>query len=136
MGKYDDIINLPHHVSDYHKPMPIENRAAQFAPFAALSGHNEAIAETARFTDMLRELSEDEQTRLTKKLNYVLENDSCVIITYFIPDRTKTGGTYKRVIGLIKKYDEIDRTLILKDGKTIPIDFISEIEIKDSSIEI
>ena len=136
MEKYDDIINLPHHVSDYHKPMPMENRAAQFAPFAALSGHNEAISETARLTDMPRELSEDEQTRLTKKLNYVLENDSCVIITYFFPDRTKTGGTYKRVIGLIKKYDEIDRTLILKDGKTIPLDFISEIEIKDNNIEI
>ena len=136
MGKYDDIINLQHHVSDYHRPMPMENRAAQFAPFAALSGHNEAIAETARFTDMLRELSEDEQNRLTKKLNYVLENDSCVIITYFIPDRTKTGGTYKRVSGHVKKYEEIDRTLILKDGKTIPLDFISEIEIKDNNIEI
>ena len=136
MGKYDDIINLPHHVSEYHKPMPMENRAAQFAPFAALSGHNEAIVETARLTEMFRELSEDEQNRLTKKLNYVLENGSRVIITHFIPDTTKAGGMYKRVIGLIKKYDEIDRTLIMKDGKTIPIDFISEIEIKGSNIEI
>ena len=136
MEKYDDIINLPHHVSDYHKPMPMENRAAQFAPFAALSGHNEAIAETARLTDMHRELSEDEQNRLAKKLNYVLENCSRVIITYFIPDRTKAGGTYKRVSGHVKKYEEIDRTLILKDGKTIPLDFISEIEIKDNNIEI
>lgn len=132
MGQYDDIINLPHHVSDYHKPMPMENRAAQFAPFAALSGHNDAIAETARLTDIIRELSEDEQDCLTKKLNYILESGSPAIITYFVRDTTKAGGTYKRVNGFVKKYNEIDRTLILKDGKIIPLDFISEIEMKGS----
>ena len=136
MGQYDDIINLPHHVSDYHKPMPMENRAAQFAPFATLSGHNDAIAETARLTDIIRELSEDEQDCLTKKLNYILESGSPAIITYFVRDTTKVGGTYKKVNGFVKKYNEIDRTLILKDGKIIPLDFISEIEIKDNNIEI
>ena len=135
MGKYDDIINLPHHVSDYHRPMPIENRAAQFAPFAALSGHDDAIAETARLTENRRELSEDEQNMLSRKLNYALETGNPIIITYFSPEKNKAGGAYKRIIALIKKYDEIDRVILLRNRKRIPLDLISDIEIKDNNIE-
>lgn len=73
MGKYDDIINLPHHVSDYYKPMSMENRAAQFAPFAALTGHSEAIAETQRITEQIKELSDYEKTELSSKLSLILQ---------------------------------------------------------------
>ena len=135
MGKYDDIINLPHHVSDYHQPMPMRNRAAQFAPFAALSGHDEAIAETIRRTESFKELSDDEKTLISRKLNYAIENLSLTEITYFIPDKTKAGGSYKKVTGRIKKWDEYDNTLVLRDGKIIRIDLISEINLKDSDIE-
>lgn len=129
MGKYDDIINLPHHVSDYHKPMPLSNRAAQFAPFAALSGHNEAIEETARQTENFRELSDEERIRLSGKLNYALDHKSKVRITFFIPDKTKSGGSYKSIIGKIKKWDEYDKTVHMEEGHNIPINFISEISI-------
>ena len=135
MGKYDDIINLPHHVSDYHKPMPMANRAAQFAPFAALSGYEDAIYETSRLTEAFKELSDDEKNLLSRKLYYAISNFSLTEITYFVPDKTKTGGSYKSVIGRIKKWDEYDNTLVLRDGKIIRIDFISEINIKDSNIE-
>lgn len=130
MGKYDDIINLPHHVSDYHKPMPMAHRAAQFAPFAALSGHDDAIAETIRLTESFKELSEDEKNLLSRKLNYALENHSAVEITYFVTDKTKSGGFYSRVSGRIKKWDEYDNTLVLKEGNIIRIDLISQINIK------
>ena len=135
MGKYDDIINLPHHVSDYHKPMPMANRAAQFAPFAALSGYEDAIYETSRLTEAFKELSDDEKTLLSRKLNYAISNFSLTEITYFVPDKTKAGGSYKSITGRIKKWNEYDNTLVLRDGKIIRIDLISEINLKDSNIE-
>lgn len=131
MGKYDDIINLPHHVSDYHKPMPMENRAAQFAPFAALTGHEEAIAETARITDFFKELSDSEKELLSRRLNYAIKKHSLVEITYFIPDKSKSGGSYTKIIGRIKKREEYDNTLQMKEGAIIPIDFITEANLKD-----
>lgn len=132
MGKYDDIINLPHHVSDYHKPMPMEARAAQFAPFAALNGHDDAIAETARLTEAFRELTDDEKNLVSRKLQYALEHHSPVAVTYFIPDKSKTGGTYKRIVGKIRKWDEYDYTIHMPDGDVIPIALISEITLPDS----
>lgn len=130
MGRYDDIINLPHHVSDYYKPMPRANRAAQFAPFAALTGHEDAIAETIRITEKFKELSEQEKIRVSRKLRYALDKGCELVITYFIPDETKSGGAYRKVIGIIKKWDEYDKTIILKNGCTIPIEFICDIQIK------
>ena len=135
MGKYDDIINLPHHVSDYHNPMPMRNRAAQFAPFAALSGHDDAIAETMRLTESFKELSDVEKNLLSRKLNYAIENHSKIAVTYFIPDKTNSGGSYKRVTGRIKKWDEYANTILLTGCKIIPINFISEIDIKISPEE-
>ena len=127
MGKYDDIINLPHHVSDIHKPMPMINRAAQFAPFAALSGYEEGIAETIRMTEPFKELSDYEKNRLSRKLKYALKNDRLIKITYFVPDKTKSGGCYKEISGAIKKWDEFEKTLVMKDGNVISIDYISEV---------
>ena len=136
MGKYDDIINLPHHVSDYHTPMPIENRAAQFAPFAALNGHDEAIAEIARLTEKRKDLSEEEITLLSKKLYYALEKEVEIKVKYFIPDNTKSGGNYQTVSGTIKKWNEIEQTLLMKDDIIIPINLIADIILQDESIEI
>ena len=129
MGKYDDIINLPHHVSDYHKPMPMVNRAAQFAPFAALTGHDDAIAETMRTTESFKELSENDKMLLSRKIYYAIENQSLVVITYFIPDKNKSGGTYKKLEGIIKKWDEYENSLFLSEGNIIPIHLISEIRL-------
>ena len=131
MGKYDDIINLPHHESDHHPRMPMSHRAAQFAPFAALSGHDDAIAETVRITEIFRELSEEEKVDVSRKLKFGLENDSLIEITYFIPDKLKKGGKYETTVDKIKKLDEYDQKLILKNGTCIPLIFIQKIEIKN-----
>ncbi len=126
MSKYDDIIDLPHY-EPRHVRMTMENRAAQFAPFAALTGHRAAIDETARLTESLTELSQDEQTHLSRILNYAYEKQTDVSITYFLPDRKKTGGRYEKVNGRIKKIDDTERIIILSDGQIIPLDFISAI---------
>ncbi len=128
MSKYDDIINLPHY-EPRHKRMTMENRAAQFAPFAALTGHGAAIAETARLTDDLIELSSDEQSRLSRILSYAYEKQADVTISYFLPDRIKDGGSYEKTCGIIKKIDEIERIIIISNGMTIPLDFITDIAI-------
>lgn len=135
MGKYDDIINLPHHVSDYHKPMPMRNRAAQFAPFAALSGHDDAIAETIRLTEVFKELSDDEKSLLSRKLNYAIENRSFIIIKYFVPDKIKSGGAYKNLSGNVKIWEKIENIVIMNDGNRVPVEFISEINIPNCNIE-
>lgn len=134
MGKYDDIINLPHHVSDFHKPMPMSNRAAQFAPFAALSGYEDAISEASRTTESFKELTDEDKNLLSLKLNYAIQNSSCAEITYFIPDKRKSGGFYNKVLDRIKNHDEYANTLELRNGLIIQIELISEIEIKDKDI--
>lgn len=116
--------------------MAMENRAAQFAPFAALSGHDDAIAETARLTESFRELSVDEQIVLTKKLNYAIEHGVEIVVTYFIPDCTKQGGAYGTIRGTVTKYYETDRKIVLQRSHEISLDFIREIEFADSGIEL
>lgn len=119
MSRYDDIINLPHHVSKTRKPMPMENRAAQFAPFAALSGHDEAINETARHTLSRIELSETDNTRLAMRLAHALTAQSPVTVTYFVPDDHKEGGNYATTSGIIKKIDEYECRIIFTDKRSI-----------------
>lgn len=128
MGKYDAIINLPHHVSDYHRQMPMEHRAAQFAPFAALSGHEEAMQETERLTEQFRELSEENIRELSRKLIYAIEKSSLIEITFFIPDKIKSGGYYRKIKGVIKNFDETENTLLLDNGRIIPVKFVSYIK--------
>lgn len=99
MSRYDDIINLPHHVSKTRTPMSMENRAAQFAPFAALTGHDAAIAETARLTSEKPELSTEELDKLSRRLVYAIEKDATIRITYFQPDSFKHGGSYCQTEG-------------------------------------
>lgn len=129
--QYDDIIHLPHHVSKIHPPMPIQDRAAQFAPFAALTGHHDAVKETARLTEERIELDENCKAVLDGKLQNIQEQsdrNSVVSITYFEPDRKKAGGAYVTLTGCVKKIDEYERAVILTDGTQIPIDEIIEIE--------
>ena len=122
--KYDDIINLPHHVSKRHPQMSLLNRAAQFSPFAALTGHEAAIQETARLTESFIELDEDRKLELDEQLQIITENlgqkPECEI-TYFQPDEKKTGGSYVTICGRIKKIDKLEHRIIFTDGKALPI---------------
>lgn len=126
--RYEDIINLPHHVSSRHRPMPLLNRAAQFAPFAALTGHDAAIAEMARHTSDRVELSPADQTILSRRLAIALKSSSRVVITYFHPDPVKNGGCYLTVSGEIKKLEKNDGVLTLSSGHTIPLANIFSID--------
>lgn len=121
MNKYEEIIGLPHHVSANHKPMSLYDRAAQFAPFAALTGHDEAIDETARYTDQRIELSDDEQRKLSRRLSLAIERHADVTICYFRSDPFKQGGAYLNIHGTVKKIDEYDATLLLTNGISIPL---------------
>ena len=130
MSRYEDIINLPHHVSKNRRPMPMENRAAQFAPFAALVGYDDAISKATRLTDARTMLSSDEMEELSQCLNQALENiterDSYTFI-YFIPDNKKSGGKYETVTGIIKSFNEYERTIKLENGDILRIDDIVSI---------
>lgn len=131
--KYRDILDLPRHISKTHPPMPIKDRAAQFAPFAALTGHHEAVKETARLTGTRIELDEYCKAAVDRTLQMIraqLKDEPEVLITYFIPDKKKTGGSYETVAGYVKKIDEYRRILILTDGTRIPFNEIIEIERK------
>lgn len=128
--KYDDIMNLPHHVSKRHPQMSALNRAAQFSPFAALTGHDAAIQETARLTDSFIELDENRKNQLDEQLRLVRENLDCrpeIEVTYFQPDEKKSGGAYVTLFGKLKKIDEYSRQVIFTDGKSIPIERIFSI---------
>lgn len=127
MSKYDDIIDLPHY-EPKHKRMPIENRAAQFAPFAALTGHHSAIEETARLTEKNIELSDEEKQEISKKLLFALKNKSKILITVFIPDPLKEGGSYQVIIGVIKKFDLMERMIVMSDNTAVPIDNVTDLK--------
>ena len=131
---YEDIINLPHHISKKHRPMPREARAAQFAPFAALTGYESDVNEAARYTGKRREIGEYETERLNRRINEIrdgIHGNTEVIITYFKPDEKKTGGEYLNIGGRVRKIDDYGRTLTLTSGALIPLDDISEIVFKD-----
>ena len=129
MGKYDDIINLPHHKSSTRKQMSRIDRAAQFASFMALSGYSDDVKETARLTDTKIDLSEIEIAVLNHKLNYIAENiKGEVKITYFVPDGKKEGGRYEVKAGIIRRIDEIEKRIIFKDRTEIAFSDILQID--------
>lgn len=131
MRKYDDIIDLPRHVSKTHPQMPLSDRAAQFAPFAALTGHHEAVRESARLTDERVELNEDTLAALDEQLRHIekhLDEKPGVSLTYFTPDSKKRGGSYITVTGWVKKIDEYKKAVVLTDGTHIAICNIARIE--------
>lgn len=129
---YDDIINMKHHVSKNHPRMNQLERAAQFAPFAALKGYDKAINETTRITYKKKELSEDSKEIIRLKLNYLnnhLNENNEVIVDYFIKDKTKDGGTYSQIKGVIKKIDDVKQKIYFVDKKIININDIVNIYI-------
>lgn len=129
--QYNDIIDLPHHVSATRPRMSMIDRAAQFSPFAALTGYDAAIKETGRLTDQRIELSEDSRAALDRKQQLLvggLADHPEVSVTYFIPDERKSGGAYVTVTGIVKKVDDYQRLLLLTDGTKIPLDDILDLE--------
>jgi len=128
-NQYDDIINLPHHVSSTRPHMAVADRAAQFAPFAALTGHDAAIKETARLTDEKLQLDENTKAVIDEKLRYLLEQDEAeAIFTYFVPDKNKSGGSYVSHAGVVKKVDTIEQIITLTDGISFQIDYLYRID--------
>jgi len=128
---YDDIINLPHKVSATRPHMAAIHRAAQFSPFAALTGYDAAIKETARLTDERVELDEYRKDALSDKLQIIADRlieHPEIVITYFQPDEKKNGGAYVTATGAVKKVDEYDRIVVMMDSTVIPIDEIISIE--------
>lgn len=129
MNKYDDIINLEHYVSKKRVPMSMENRAAQFAPFSALTGYSAAVKEKARLTENKKKLTDEEVEIINNKLNMCINHlDNEVIITYFVKDIKKIGGKYLKYRGFIKKIDIYNRRLILDNKTNILFDDILDIE--------
>lgn len=131
-GQYDDIINMPHHVSKTRAQMPRRNRAAQFAPFAALTGYEDAIDESARRTDAKAELCEDEAAELNKKIQLLsarIASEPYCEITYFVPDKRKSGGKYITVSGNVRFIEEVTRKIVFCGGLRIPLDDIIKISL-------
>jgi hypothetical protein len=130
-GAYDDIINLPHHVSATRPHMTTIDRAAQFSPFAALTGYDAAIKETARLTDERIELDEYLKDALRDRLQIIadrMKEHPEIAITYFQPDAKKNGGAYVTAVGSAKKIDEYERVVVMTDDTAIPIDEIIGVE--------
>ncbi len=130
-GKYDEIMGLPHHVSKTRPQMPMSDRAAQFAPFAALTGYDSAIKETERLTDERIELDEEALSALNMRcrlLMAVLDEAPEVEITYFKPDERKAGGEYVSVTGAVKKVVDFERLIIMQNGTKIPMDDVLSID--------
>lgn len=129
-GKYDDLIDLERPQYPDLPPMPVENRAAQFSPFAAVVGYGDAVEETARFTDSKVSLQEDAVYELNMKMEEIIRdiNDHPAIrVTYFVPDRLKAGGRYAEYEGAVKKIDEYNEVLIFEDGTRISMPEITDI---------
>lgn len=127
---YEDIINMPHYISEKHPQMSIEARAAQFAPFAALTGYSDAVKETARLTEKRIEIDEGLKLHLNNKLKKIIENINTnpkVTFTYFVHDDKKEGGKYVNKTGCVKKIDIANEYIILADKTKIPINEIINI---------
>ena len=130
MDNYEDIINLEHHISSKHPRMSIRDRSAQFAPFSALNGYDNAVKETARMTDNRIEIDEEIKKMLSEKLINIknqINQKPKVTFMYFIPDLKKNGGQYVEVSGNVKKIDEYEDKIILEDGNEILINDIIDI---------
>ena len=128
---YEDIVNLPPHISKRHPQPSMMDRAARFAPFAAITGYEEMVLEEARVTEERIDLDEGALALLNEKLNMIqefLDEEPEVTITYFEPDKKKSGGAYQSVIGTVKRIDEYERLVIMNDGKKIRIEEIYNLQ--------
>lgn len=130
---YDDIINLPHHRSDVHPHMSLYDRAAQFSPFSALTGHATVLSETERLTDAMVELDESMKEELDMCLQRIQERMNehpYVSVIYFEPDDKKDGGAYVTIEGSVKSIDRYERAIVLEDGRRLDINRIIGCNIK------
>lgn len=130
-GTYNDFINLPHHVSTTRPHMTAIDRAAQFSPFAALTGYDSAIKETARLTDERVKLDENVKDALSDRLQIIadrIKEHPEIAITYFQPDAKKNGGAYVTAVSSAKRIDEYERVIVMTDDTAIPIDEIISID--------
>ena len=128
---YEDIVNLPPHISKRHPQPSMMDRAARFAPFAAITGYEEMVLEEARVTEERVDLDEGALSLLNEKLNMIqefLDEEPEVTITYFEPDKKKSGGAYVNITGIVKRIDEYEHFVIMTDGKKIRIEDIYAIE--------
>ena len=130
--QYDDIIDLPHHVSENRPHLSKQSRAAQFAPFAALTGYEDAVEESARLTECKAELCEDDEAELNEKIKLLSERiagEPYCEITYFVPDKYKSGGEYLTVSGNLRFIEEASRQIVFCSGLHISIDDIVKISL-------
>ena len=130
MENYDDIINLPHHVSKKHPQMSLHDRAAQFAPFAALTGYDEEVREVSRITDQFHPLESKKKEEINQKLCILQEiqyEHPLISIYYFVPDNRKKGGYYEEMTEGVRKLDVVNEKLIMIDGTVICFKHIKEI---------
>ena len=134
-GRYDDIINLPHHPSTKHPHISMTDRAAQFSPFAALTGYGAVITETWRLTEERIELTEEQKDEIDQKLNELIELGKPALITFFEPDERKADGHYVSASGRLKKVDPLEGILVLDGGDRIPIRDILSVEEEDEETE-
>lgn len=135
MNNYEDIINLPHYEPKYHKRMSAYQRASQFAPFAALTGYDDEVKETARLTNEKIILSEDSMDVISDKIIYInniIKTKPLITITYFVKDNKKKGGKYITISKNIKRIDEVYNIIYMTDGSKINIDDIIEIEVVEN----
>ena len=130
-GGYDDILHLARPQSKKHRPMPMEDRAAQFLPFAALTGYDAAVSETARLTEARVELDPQEAERLGERLVELAKRQKEqpeLSLLYYVPDARKAGGAYVTVSGRLRKITDFPRCIYLTDGSEIPIEDIVAVE--------
>lgn len=136
-GPYDDIINLPHHVSKVHPQMPVSKRAAQFQPFAAVSGYEEKIAEVNRIVGRKIELDDLEREKINRKIQeilYRMENKQEKVVAeirYFVPDQYKEGGEYRDIFGAIEKINVYRKELVFETGDIIPVQYVLSLDISE-----
>jgi len=139
MGKYDDMLHLPHHVSPTRLPMSMKDRAAQFSPVAALTGYDDTILETARRTEERITLDENALNILDLKYQIIsehLQERPEVVFTYFVPDEKKDGGAYVEVTGTVKRVDALERVILLNSGTKIPMDEICDMQSEVFAIKL
>ncbi len=137
MTEYDDILPLPHKVSDRRAPMPMEKRAAQFAPFAALSGYEEAVQEAGRRTAKREELTEDRAEMLDQRLRWLRDHIIAlpeITVTWFVPDEKKSGGAYRTVTDHAKRLESAKRMLHLQSGITVPLEDVWDLLVPEALV--
>lgn len=129
---YQDIMAVPRHISAQHRPMSMHDRAAQFSAFAALSGYGEMVSEADRLTQCRREVDDETAQKINTALNLILQSlpqRRLVWVQYFLPDRSKSGGSYVDKTGIVKHIDECERTLIFADDTRVYIDDLADIAV-------